>query len=77
MAPGDAADVTGPTVIRSCVPNGLVATMLDAYNGHVPLVLRPDDVWIAIMTAFSAVGGCSDGVARPPRAGTFPTFYLY
>ncbi len=32
---------------------GLVNTVLEAYNSHLHLVLRPDDVWISIMTAFS------------------------
>ncbi|KAL2760369.1 hypothetical protein ACRALDRAFT_1021798, partial [Sodiomyces alcalophilus JCM 7366] len=33
--------------------NGLVHTCLDAYNRHHRLVLRPDDIWIAIVTQFS------------------------
>ncbi|KAM0426268.1 hypothetical protein ACHAPT_008308 [Fusarium lateritium] len=33
--------------------NGLVRACLDAYNHHHHLVLRPDDVWIAIITQFS------------------------
>ena len=33
--------------------NGLVHTCLEAYNHHRHLVLRPDDVWIAIVTQFS------------------------
>lgn len=32
---------------------GLVSTILEAYNGHHELVLRPDDVWQAILTQFS------------------------
>ena len=33
--------------------NGLVDTCLRAYNYHHRLVLRPDDVWLAVMTQFS------------------------
>ena len=33
--------------------NGLINTVLDAYNRHHALVLRPDDVWLAIIVQFS------------------------
>ncbi|KAF7883306.1 uncharacterized protein EAF02_005226 [Botrytis sinoallii] len=33
--------------------NGLVHTCLEAYNHHRNLILRPDDIWIAIVTQFS------------------------
>ncbi|KAH7106150.1 hypothetical protein BKA62DRAFT_766588 [Auriculariales sp. MPI-PUGE-AT-0066] len=33
--------------------NGLVDAFLSAYNQHHALVLRPDDVWLAIMVQFS------------------------
>lgn len=33
--------------------NGFVHTVLEAYNNHRGLILRPDDVWIAILTQFS------------------------
>lgn len=32
--------------------NGLLGTMYMAYACHVPLVLRPDDIWLAIVTSF-------------------------
>lgn len=35
-------------------PNGLVHTVLDAYNQHYHLTLRPDDIWIAILSQLSA-----------------------
>ncbi|KAG1769722.1 hypothetical protein EV702DRAFT_978523 [Suillus placidus] len=34
-------------------PNGFVHTVLEAYNNHRGLILRPDDVWTAILTQFS------------------------
>ncbi|KAJ6575578.1 hypothetical protein DFH09DRAFT_1311646 [Mycena vulgaris] len=34
-------------------PNGLVHTVISAYNKHHNLILRPDDVWIAILTQFN------------------------
>lgn len=34
--------------------NGFVSAVLSAYNHHHKLTLRPDDVWIAITTQFSA-----------------------
>jgi len=33
--------------------NGFVQTVVDCYNCHYNLVIRPDDVWAAIMTQFS------------------------
>ncbi len=33
--------------------NGFVRTILDAYNRHRALILRPDDVWLAILVQFS------------------------
>ena len=32
--------------------NGMVGTLMAAYNSHAPLVLRPDDLWVAIVSAF-------------------------
>lgn len=34
-------------------PNGLVHTLLGAYSSHHAVSIRPDDVWIAILTQFS------------------------
>jgi len=34
-------------------PNGFVDTIISAYNKHHALILRPDDVWIAILTQFN------------------------
>jgi len=33
--------------------NGFVTTLIEAYNNHHHLVLRPDDVWIAILGQFN------------------------
>ncbi|KAF9053353.1 hypothetical protein BJ165DRAFT_1413498 [Panaeolus papilionaceus] len=33
--------------------NGFVDTLLAAYNSHHNLILRPDDLWIAILTQFN------------------------
>jgi hypothetical protein len=33
--------------------NGFVHTVMDAYNHHHALVIRPDDVWICILTQFN------------------------
>lgn len=33
--------------------NGFVNTVVDCYNQHRALVIRPDDVWIAILTQFN------------------------
>jgi hypothetical protein len=33
--------------------NGFVHTVLECYNEHRALIIRPDDVWLAIMTQFS------------------------
>jgi len=39
--------------VRICHKNGLMETIMDCYNTHHNLVLRPDDIWTAIMTQFS------------------------
>lgn len=36
------------------VRNGFVGAVVTAYSDHHHLIIRPDDVWIAIMTQFSA-----------------------
>lgn len=36
------------------VKNGFVGTVVEAYSSHHHLIIRPDDVWLAIMTQFSA-----------------------
>lgn len=43
-------------IIRDIIPqkNGFVKTVLEAYNNHRGLILRPDDVWLAILLQFSA-----------------------
>ncbi|KAJ3481564.1 hypothetical protein NLJ89_g12200 [Agrocybe chaxingu] len=33
--------------------NGFVDTVVSAYNEHQHLVIRPDDVWIAILSQFN------------------------
>ncbi|PFH44614.1 hypothetical protein AMATHDRAFT_132293, partial [Amanita thiersii Skay4041] len=33
--------------------NGFVETVMEAYNHHRALIIRPDDVWLAILTQFS------------------------
>ena len=33
--------------------NGFVHTVLEAYNGHRALIIRPDDVWLAIFVQFN------------------------
>ncbi|CCA71051.1 hypothetical protein PIIN_04986 [Serendipita indica DSM 11827] len=33
--------------------NCLVETVIDAYNQHHHLIIRPDDLWIAIISQFS------------------------
>lgn len=40
---------------QCCLPrfgNGLLGTMYHAYSQHIPLSLRPDDLWIAILVNF-------------------------
>ncbi|KAH0553131.1 hypothetical protein GP486_006682 [Trichoglossum hirsutum] len=41
--------------IHSLVPrrSGFVSTVMQAYNGHHNLVIRPDDVWLTILTRFN------------------------
>ncbi|KAJ6619257.1 hypothetical protein B0H10DRAFT_2216952 [Mycena sp. CBHHK59/15] len=48
-------DSTEGIVVHNVIPktNGFVDTIISAYNQHHALVLRPDDVWIAILTQFN------------------------
>ncbi|EGN99310.1 hypothetical protein SERLA73DRAFT_160747 [Serpula lacrymans var. lacrymans S7.3] len=56
-----------------CVPlddiipqrNGFVHTVLECYNNHRALIIRPDDVWLAILTQFSCL---VNGNAEAQRA---------
>jgi hypothetical protein len=50
--PDPAATLSSPSLV---VPrtNGLVDTVVDAYNHHHALVLRPDDVWLCILSQFN------------------------
>lgn len=41
------------SLYRALNKNGLMGVMQTAYSNHVPLVLRPDDVWVAISMAFA------------------------
>ncbi len=41
-----------PNTIYPYVANGLMSTIYQAYSKHIPLILRPDDIWIAICVAF-------------------------
>ncbi|KAK0623009.1 hypothetical protein B0T14DRAFT_159944 [Immersiella caudata] len=41
-----------PTTIAA--KNGLINAAIEAYNEHHNLVLRPDDIWVAILTQLSA-----------------------
>lgn len=38
---------------KALFSNGFIGGILDAYNNHYNLSLRPDNVWIAILTQFS------------------------
>ena len=44
-------DLTEKNVVG--VGNGLVRACISAYSGHHHLVIRPDDVWITILTQLS------------------------
>lgn len=39
--------------VRASRNNGFVRTVIECYNGHHNLVIRPDDIWTAILTQFS------------------------
>ncbi|KAI9457708.1 hypothetical protein HD554DRAFT_1983611, partial [Boletus coccyginus] len=41
--------------LRNIIPqsNGFVHTVVEAYNRHRTLIVRPDNVWLAILTQFS------------------------
>ncbi|KAJ7464187.1 hypothetical protein FB451DRAFT_1492456 [Mycena latifolia] len=49
------ATVPAPQTVSNVIPtrNGFVDTVILAYNKHHALVLRPDDVWLAILTQFN------------------------
>ncbi|KIK81539.1 hypothetical protein PAXRUDRAFT_832777 [Paxillus rubicundulus Ve08.2h10] len=45
---------TGRDAIRDIMPqrNGFVKTVIESYNNHRGLIIRPDDVWLAILVQF-------------------------
>lgn len=61
----DAAAISGKTLLANGQTNfpgvklgdydatGLVGAMVEAYEQHIPLVLRPDDVWLTIVANFA------------------------
>ena len=54
-------------LMRDIIPkrNGLVGTAIEAYNNHRKLIIRPDDVWLSIMTQFSFfVNGNSEALRK-------------
>lgn len=42
-----------PLSISPAYSNGFVGAVVNAYNYHYHLKLKPDDVWVAITTAFA------------------------
>lgn len=42
-----------PATVHASPINGFVHTVIDCYNHHYNLVIRPDDIWMAILTQFS------------------------
>lgn len=41
-----------PNLTRPYLGNGLLGTIYQAYSWHIPLTLRPDDLWLAIIFNF-------------------------
>ena len=50
----------GGYVISPGFSNGFVGALYQAYNEHRHLILRPDDVWLAIATAFGLFMGVKE-----------------
>lgn len=48
-----AHSTTTQPILKSQYDNGLVGGLLQAYNGHYDIVLRPENFWIAVLTQFS------------------------
>ena len=45
--------------------NGFVHTIVECYNNHKALIIRPDDVWLAILTQFNFfVNGNADQLRK-------------
>ena len=50
----------GGHVISPDLPNGFVGAVYRAYNEHRHLILSPDDVWLAVTTAFGLFMGVEE-----------------
>ncbi|KAI0691479.1 hypothetical protein BC835DRAFT_113538 [Cytidiella melzeri] len=48
---GSGENAAGNDLVKST--DGLVSTVISAYNQHHALLLRPDDIWLAILTQFN------------------------
>jgi len=51
--------------VGQIVPHGLISTIIQAYSSHIPLQLRPDDIWLAITSAFGLFVAQNDALMRP------------
>ncbi len=49
----EACGATGPNVVSRSLSNGLLGAVHHAFDQHYPLVLSPDDIWLAIAQAFA------------------------
>ncbi|KAF7291754.1 CBM1 domain-containing protein [Mycena chlorophos] len=61
---GTSAAKSTPGLRAISLPSGLMSVVLEAYNNHHALALRPDDVWIAIMAQFSCFVSAPDNAER-------------
>lgn len=57
-------EIPSPKVYKSQYNNGLVGGVLEAYNNHHNLILRPDDIWLAIMSQFAVYVDKNNSVLR-------------
>lgn len=42
-----------PNTFKSHQRNGLIGTIIESYSNHIPLILRPDDIWLTICCVFA------------------------
>ena len=40
-------------IIKRATPHGLLSTISYAYSYHIPIIFRPDDIWMSIISCFA------------------------
>uniref|UniRef100_A0A914XF22 Uncharacterized protein n=1 Tax=Plectus sambesii TaxID=2011161 RepID=A0A914XF22_9BILA len=60
----ESGNVNHSNLVASSQPNAVIATLVEAYNGHMPLILSPDDFWLLISLGVSQYLGRKENAEK-------------